>query len=1226
VVAIESIIEFKAYAGFKVVNQGDGDPLFDKVVLLCHFDRTTGRGAAYNEANRTRAIDKYFHDADTVITYTADVDAFEGSVVTALYGSISEMYFGEIIEPVANDATKIIVNGVTKPLADYHGDYGKHLSIRGKDWCFDARLKIPFPLDSEGTQPFDLLSTREISIVIEPQGGYPFFDENGVLLYHEPLFIDVLLNLGTDRLSVFLWRGIPIQTNAFCNLKLVCKDAMYGLWLDGMLIPVSSQSAPSSEFYYFHLKYSRTVGTNDFIKVKLEIGTPLPTYQKFGVPVVSDTFIKKTVEITPENINAIQSQSDFESLTNQSGKRVYRSKIRNGYSPYYPAPSNYIRENGIDSVLVTSTYIDVFFDGRIVEDSHRFYFPYPIESHFKNDLVAIIIGNTNVPNGTENQTNYYIGNLISNYKRIVTAINGAVFSVTFFDSQGSGAEIGSVNLSYVADATPYDLIMATIPKDIVNETASYTALRSDWFYQNSNSNSDDITSGWIYFFRTVIDNADAALRDPVVWEHLGDLTTATLTTRKEIISSPSYCFGIDRYIVTEDYIEIVFDDTFVEDTHKFYAPFKLFRTTNTSVLQNNYEAYIAIKNNAFSIEFIRILEPIVNETTGLITSYDHVSVSYPIQEFTATVNQWDNAIYNKDTPNSSCIKVTGYNLDEMRFTIDDSRFEEGFNEPTEPFPAFIENRIVFKPMMTMAATYAFGSNSFIVFEPRATFKDYTKKPKGITAPPTVVEPTPERPPIVPIELSGLSVIEFLPQSTFTVLTPEPVTPPTPQPTGNCDPLFNKVVLLMPCDSSPIIDVKGHAVTINSPAAFDATKPKWSGGSVKFDGDTNGYMRVVHDDLFSIAPSTIYCIEFWAFVDALPSRSEVIIKHGNTTNNLDNWDVRLNQSGNITFCGNVITGFVAGTWNYIRLTDSEIRLNDKKFTKAQISPNNPIANWGRITATSVITIGGGGISLTVFQNQGFHGYISDLRITIGDNRNGDTLPPTSKFPTIACVDVVVAPPVITPKTFDATSTIEFEPTATFELITPIRFEAISTIEFEPATTFNVYPPIRFEATSTIEFVVDCNFKQIKIELVYLPVENRSKASTGFVDKLLEGVGVAGILDNGTIELYTGNRPYSANHAITGKLLGTISGIKFDKPLNRIIRKNSTQMWMMKAVETGLIGWFRIKADADLTDYGQDSVREVRLDGEAGVDTVSFNFTVIAGDIYHIEDFAIMWGNG
>jgi hypothetical protein len=534
--------------------------------------------------------------------------------------------------------------------------------------------------------------------------------------------------------------------------------------------------------------------------------------------------------------------------------------------------------------------------------------------------------------------------------------------------------------------------------------------------------------------------------------------------------------------------------------------------------------------------------------------------------------------------------------------------------------------------MTMAATYAFGANNFISFEPKAAFKDYTKKPKVVAPidPSTITPIAASIESVIEIQSSFLIYKEYLieisiiSQSVFSLALPI---------SNNCDPLFEKVALLMPCDSSPIIDIKGHDVNPINALSYSTLQSKWDSGSAKFDGTINSVLTVPHDDIFRLRNDSTFCIEFWFYADEAKFGStlnrKILLTFANTLSSI-NWTVMLSSYGfvylstsqNMDTVSNSTSSNLANLkgWNYVRVTNSAITLNDVTRT-FKINLGAATA-----TATSSYTLQIGGTSKAGMDAYCLNGYMADIRITIGDSRETDSLPPTKAFPKISCIGTTPVTPVVTPKDFKPYGIIELNSSATFNAYPPIHCEAISPITLNAVTDFIVMPTIRFAATSEIAFFNDWNLKQIKIELVYLPVENRSKASTGFVDKLLDGVGVAGILDNGTIELYTGSRPHSANHAVTGTLLGTIKNIKFDRPFNRIIRKDSSKTWMMKAENTGLIGWFRIKADAEATDYGQDSVREVRLDGEAGVDTVSFNFTVIAGETYHIEDFVIMWGNG
>jgi hypothetical protein len=507
------------------------------------------------------------------------------------------------------------------------------------------------------------------------------------------------------------------------------------------------------------------------------------------------------------------------------------------------------------------------------------------------------------------------------------------------------------------------------------------------------------------------------------FEYIGESNLITYTQRTDISEKPHYCYGVDRFIVNEDYVEIIFDDTFIEDSHKFYTPFKL---KNYYVYlegtQNNYEVYFEIRNNKFTCVLYEVFYQGLDSNgkatsdNSWIMSYAKTSTLRVRQEFVATYKQKDLTIYDGSVHfglygeleyrNENAIDISAkLLLDEARFTVGDARHRDNEIVPTEPFPDYLQNVIEIQPNFALSAIYGFGSNNTIAFDARATFRDYTKKPKVVV------------PIIVPIEFYAPAIIRISPD---------------------------------------FIAAKG-----NSNEGNQSSEP-------------NGVTPYSLD--FSVAISTT------------------------------------NQS--------------------------------------------------------------------IF---------------------------------------------ITKKIFSQLSTLEIGALFYFHDYQPLRLDSQGTIEVLPNFEFEEISPIPFLPKSEISIGAELLFRQIKTEIVYLPAENKSKVSTGFVDMLLGGFGVSETLNGGSIEFYTGSRPYSANHATTGKLLGVITGIQFGIPANRVISKSTSELWDFTGLATGKIGWFRIKSDSSFTDYGQDSVREVRIDGEAGVDAISSNFDVIAGGQYFIDKFYIAWSN-
>jgi hypothetical protein len=145
------------------------------------------------------------------------------------------------------------------------------------------------------------------------------------------------------------------------------------------------------------------------------------------------------------------------------------------------------------------------------------------------------------------------------------------------------------------------------------------------------------------------------------------------------------------------------------------------------------------------------------------------------------------------------------------------------------------------------------------------------------------------------------------------------------------------------------------------------------------------------------------------------------------------------------------------------------------------------------------------------------------------------------------------------------------------------------------------------------------------------------STGFINKTLESI--AADLDGGCIEIYTGSRPTNADAPIKGTLLGIVTagglpftagnpanGLKFATvAADKTIDKDSTQVWQFKALETGVAGWLRLKANA--VDAGGNSTDALRIDGSiaafGGDATIEGSANIEKDKIYTLNKCTINW---
>lgn len=126
------------------------------------------------------------------------------------------------------------------------------------------------------------------------------------------------------------------------------------------------------------------------------------------------------------------------------------------------------------------------------------------------------------------------------------------------------------------------------------------------------------------------------------------------------------------------------------------------------------------------------------------------------------------------------------------------------------------------------------------------------------------------------------------------------------------------------------------------------------------------------------------------------------------------------------------------------------------------------------------------------------------------------------------------------------------------------------------------------------------------------------STGLRNNLCGPLGFAGSFANGVIEIYTGTQPASANNAVTGTLLGTVTlaggaftpgsptnGLTFAAASDGSVSKSG--VWSFVGIAAGTAGWFRLKANA--VDTGLLSTTAVRMDGNIGTSGADLNISNI-----------------
>lgn len=147
----------------------------------------------------------------------------------------------------------------------------------------------------------------------------------------------------------------------------------------------------------------------------------------------------------------------------------------------------------------------------------------------------------------------------------------------------------------------------------------------------------------------------------------------------------------------------------------------------------------------------------------------------------------------------------------------------------------------------------------------------------------------------------------------------------------------------------------------------------------------------------------------------------------------------------------------------------------------------------------------------------------------------------------------------------------------------------------------------------------------------------RLSTGLRNGRLNATGVKEAMADGSIALYTGPQPTTADSAVQGTLIARITvdagawaagsatnGLEFDAPASGVLSKAAAETWRGVAVAAGTIGWFRFVANP--ADAGSSSTTLARIDGSVGVsgsgaDMILSTATFIIGQPVTVDTFAL-----
>lgn len=136
------------------------------------------------------------------------------------------------------------------------------------------------------------------------------------------------------------------------------------------------------------------------------------------------------------------------------------------------------------------------------------------------------------------------------------------------------------------------------------------------------------------------------------------------------------------------------------------------------------------------------------------------------------------------------------------------------------------------------------------------------------------------------------------------------------------------------------------------------------------------------------------------------------------------------------------------------------------------------------------------------------------------------------------------------------------------------------------------------------------------------------STGLKTALLGSYGVSSMLEKGSIHLYTGLQPHSADFAPTGILVARVTndgiafaagreeaGLALDKTGLGVLRDEGN--WVVRGQGGGTIGWWRWRWLSD--DPMEFSLYYPRIDGAAGESLILSNYSVTPATRTPIDGF-------
>lgn len=138
----------------------------------------------------------------------------------------------------------------------------------------------------------------------------------------------------------------------------------------------------------------------------------------------------------------------------------------------------------------------------------------------------------------------------------------------------------------------------------------------------------------------------------------------------------------------------------------------------------------------------------------------------------------------------------------------------------------------------------------------------------------------------------------------------------------------------------------------------------------------------------------------------------------------------------------------------------------------------------------------------------------------------------------------------------------------------------------------------------------------------------QTSTGLRNKMLDTGSLKSRLALGFMKIYSGSPPATADAAVTGTLLCTISltgtgtGLSLDTAAAAgVLAKNPSEVWQGTNAATGAAGYYRFSAAGDT---GVSSATEERIQGTVGLAGADLNLSSISltsGVVQNIDYYVV-----